>query len=141
MSFSLVQPNRECPKPGDFSSYYSMDSLKTQSKSVCGNLGPKLPGLQSDISQAGGSGNYNADGELTEKTGCGCQTGGTTKQLCKVYASNSSLIVPGPALDLHAQPIGGRPVVSTQGANVRPIKTMLDRQFDCLQPRWCKNCD
>ena len=156
MSFPLVQPNRECPKPGDFSSYYSIDLLKKQTRAVCGSLTPALPGLsmqdlmpvrqtQSDASQqTGGTGNYAADGELTEKSGCGCQqTGGgaTNKSICKVYASNSSLIVPGPALALHAKPIGGRPVVSVQSNKAKPTKSMLDRQFDCLQPKWCENCD
>ena len=146
MSFPLVQPNRECPKPGDFSSYYSMDSLKQHSTAICGNLGPELPGHD----QTGGE--YKADGDLIEKAGCGCQSGGGggggggegkngSEQLCKVYASNSSLIVPGPALDLHAQPIGGRPVVSVQSDTTKPGKSMLDRQFDCLQPKWCENCD
>jgi hypothetical protein len=151
MSFPLVTSDRKCPKPFDFSSHYSMNVFKKQSQQTCGNLSKELPGLEKQsFRQVGGSTDkqrtqYSATGEI-ETVNCGCsgQSGGSGEpKLCKVYASNTAMISTGPSLALHAEPIGQRPVVSIQSQTTgnSNVKSMLDKQFNCLQPNWCKNCD
>ena len=161
--------SNNCPKPGDFSSYYSLDSLKQFSSSICGNVVPQLPGMTDlsfnyvSVAQKGGSGNgsesengsgngnengtrigYTATGELGSFN-CGCvnQTGGNSnKQQCNPCPINDGLISHGPILALHAKPIGKRPVISTQGSiNKLKGSQLLDRQFDCFQPFWSEKCD
>ncbi len=165
MSFAL-KASHKCPTPPDFSKYYSLDSLKQANTSICGNLGQSLPGLTQTTykeldtkQQTGGNSigrvGYTAAGELGILN-CNCnqnnQSGGNN-QLCKVYPINDSLISQGPALALHAEPIGQRPVVSTQDNRMQGQsqdqsqsqsqgqKSMLDRQFDCFQPFWSEKCD
>ena len=150
--------SNKCPKPGDFSSYYSLDSLKQVSSSICGNIVPQLPGMSNSglasVLQMGGDGNisapkgnrigYTASGELGSFN-CHCgidndtnnQTGGNKYS---PYPINEGQ---GHVLALHAKPIGQRPVVSTQGStsSFKKSSQMLDRQFDCLQPFWSEKCD
>ncbi len=99
-------------------------------------------------SQSGGGAGlqYTATGDLVNNgfgSNCGCQKGGSAdseSEHCPHSDVNQSSVVPGPMLNL-SESVGNRPVISTQNVNYDPTENMLDKQFDCLQSKWCKNCE
>lgn len=124
-------------EPHDFSKYYNFEFRTYQS------LCPKLA-CQTSSEQSGGSCGCQLNNEQEGGNGNEKQTG-TPQPIesenfqCPHWELNTSLPVNGPAFNL-SETIGNRPVVGKQSDKNPSGESELDKQFDCLQPKWCESC-